>query len=65
MRTSVSYRRWDFRRRLAKAIELLDDPALDALIGAPVAFGDLPARLPELLAPDAPGIATVIDYPAP
>ncbi len=55
--------RWTFGRRLAKAMELLDDPALDVLLTDAAPFADLPARLPDLLAPDAPGIATVIDYP--
>lgn len=54
--------RWSYRRRLEKAMALLDDPALDALIDAEVAFGDLSARLPAILAPGAPGIATVIRY---
>ena len=54
--------RWPYRRRLAKALELLHDPAIDALIATRVAFRNLPDRLPELLAPDAPGIATIIDY---
>lgn len=34
--------RWDFRRRLAKALALLNDAALDALISGETAFGDLP-----------------------
>ncbi len=49
-------------RRLAEAISLLDDPRLDALITGEVAFEDLPARLPEILAPGAPGIATAVRY---
>lgn len=54
--------RWPYRRRLAKALELLNDPALDALIDSEVAFDDLATRMPEILAPDAPGIATIIRY---
>lgn len=62
-RVSPSRRpRWSARRRLAKALELLDDPALDALITGEVAFADLPAALPGILAPGAPGIATIIRY---
>lgn len=34
--------RWDYRRRLAKALDLLLDPALDALISGETAFEDLP-----------------------
>lgn len=54
--------RWSHRRRLAKALELLDDPALDALITDEVAFDNLPGRMPGILAPDAPGVATIIRY---
>ena len=36
--------RWTHRRRLAAALALLDDPALDALLAPAVAFEDLPAR---------------------
>jgi threonine dehydrogenase-like Zn-dependent dehydrogenase len=56
--------RWDHRRRLAKALDLLAAmPALDALITEEVAFDDLPSALPRLLAPGAPGIATAVRYP--
>jgi hypothetical protein len=52
------------RDRLAEALALLADPRLDALITGEVAFEDLPARLPALLARDAPGIATAVRYRA-
>lgn len=54
--------RWDFRRRLATALELLRDDRLDALITQDVAFADLPRELGRILAPGAPGIVTVIRY---
>jgi hypothetical protein len=54
--------RWDYARRLRKALSLLDDPALDALITDEVAFSDLPDQIGEILAPGAPGIATVVRY---
>jgi threonine dehydrogenase-like Zn-dependent dehydrogenase len=54
--------RWTHRRRLEKALQLLDDPALDALIDTEVAFAEVADRLPGLLGPDAPGIAAVIRY---
>lgn len=57
--------RWSHRRRLEAALALLEDPRLDALITEEVAFDDLPRELPRLLAPDAPGLATVIRYPQP
>lgn len=42
--------RWPYRRRLAKALELLRDDRLDALLSPPVPFPELPARMAELLA---------------
>ena len=48
--------------RLALALDALDDPRLDSLITEEVRFCDLPASLPRLLGPDAPGIATRIVY---
>ncbi|HEU0221663.1 MAG TPA: zinc-binding alcohol dehydrogenase [Paracoccaceae bacterium] len=52
------------RGRLAEALALLADPRLDGLITTEIAFEELPARLPALLARDAPGIATAIRYQA-
>jgi threonine dehydrogenase-like Zn-dependent dehydrogenase len=61
---SPSHRpRWSYARRLEKALELLADPRLDALITEEVAFDDLPRELPRLLAPGAPGLATLVRYP--
>ncbi|MEO0679979.1 MAG: zinc-binding alcohol dehydrogenase [Pseudomonadota bacterium] len=55
--------RWSHRRRLDAALRLLAaDPALDGLLTGEVAFDDLPARLPALLAPGAEGIATLVRY---
>jgi len=54
--------RWSHARRLAKALDLLADPRLDALITGEVAFDDLPAALPSLLAPGAAGLTSVIRY---
>ncbi|HUF56941.1 MAG TPA: zinc-binding alcohol dehydrogenase [Thermohalobaculum sp.] len=48
--------------RLAQAIGRLADPRLDRLVTEQVAFSDLPAAIPRLLAPDAPGIATRVVY---
>jgi len=56
--------RWSHARRLAKALDLLRDPALDALIDEPVPFADLPARLPNMLALGAGFRCPVIHYPA-
>lgn len=54
--------RWSFRRRMEKAMALLADQRLDALITDEVAFTDLPAALPRLLAAGAPGLCTVVRY---
>jgi threonine dehydrogenase-like Zn-dependent dehydrogenase len=54
--------RWDFRRRMEAALRLLADPVLDALLTTEIAFDEAPAKLPALLAPDAPGLAPVIRY---
>ncbi|MDI4663386.1 zinc-binding alcohol dehydrogenase [Xanthobacter autotrophicus] len=54
--------RWSHRRRLEKALALLADHALDALITEEVAFDDLPQALPRILADGAEGIATVVRY---
>lgn len=54
--------RWSRRRRLAKALDLLRDGRLDALITEEVAFDDLPGEMPRLLAPHAPGLVTAIRY---
>ena len=42
--------RWTHARRIAKALELLRDPALDALISGDTPFEDLPARYAQILA---------------
>jgi hypothetical protein len=55
--------RWDYRRRLSAALGLLNDPALDALIAPPVAFADLPAKLPEILNPESGVLCQLIRYP--
>jgi threonine dehydrogenase-like Zn-dependent dehydrogenase len=55
--------RWTRRRRLEKALVLLSDARLDALIGEEVPFEALAEALPRLFAPGAPGPATVVRYP--
>jgi NADPH:quinone reductase-like Zn-dependent oxidoreductase len=47
--TPVNRPRWDYAKRMAKALEFLQDDALDALITHEVAFEDLPAKYGELL----------------
>jgi hypothetical protein len=55
--------RWTHRRRLAAALDLLADPRLDALLAPAIAFQDLPARLPGILAPESGVLCQLIDYP--
>jgi len=50
------------RERLAAALDLLAPARLDRLVTGEIAFADLPAALPDLLAEAAPGIATRIVY---
>lgn len=54
--------RWTYARRMAAALRLLDNPALDALVADEIAFDDTPKRMPELLDPAAKGLAPVIRY---
>ena len=62
--SATSAPRWSYRRRLAAALVLLRDPVLDRLIAPPLAFKDLPARLPEVFAADSNVICPLIRYPA-
>ena len=54
--------RWTYARRLAKALQLLRDDRLDALITDEVAFDDLPQKLLHLLDGSAGGLASVVRY---
>jgi hypothetical protein len=64
-RVAPSHRaRWTHARRLAAALGLLADPALDALLAPAIAFEDLPARLPDILAPASGVLCQVVKYPA-
>ena len=51
------------RQRLIQALALLDDPALDNLVTAEVAFGDLPGQIPVLLGPMGGALPPIIRYP--
>ena len=64
-RVAPSHRaRWTFSRRLAAALDLLVDPRLDALIAPAIKFHDLPARLPDILAPRSGVLCQLVTYPA-
>jgi NADPH:quinone reductase-like Zn-dependent oxidoreductase len=56
--------RWSHARRLAAAIGLLSDPALDTLIAPAVDFHDLPAELPRILTGAGGVLCQLIRYPA-
>jgi NADPH:quinone reductase-like Zn-dependent oxidoreductase len=53
---------WTYRRRLEEALRLLDDPVLDALLAPPVAFADLPNKLPDILNPTSGVLCQLIRY---
>ena len=55
--------RWDYRRRLNAALNLLADPRLDALVAEDIAFDDAASALPKILGAGARGLAPVIRYP--
>jgi NADPH:quinone reductase-like Zn-dependent oxidoreductase len=64
-RVAPSHRtRWTHRRRLAAALDLLADPALDVLLAPSVPFHELPLRLPAILGPASGGLCPLIHYPA-
>jgi putative NAD(P)-binding protein len=56
--------RWSHTRRLAAALGLLRDDALDALIAPAVDFHDLPTLLPKILAAPGDVLCPLIRYPA-
>ena len=56
--------RWSRGRRLAKALQLLQNPELDVLVNDQISFADTPAQLPAILAPDARGLPPLIAYPS-
>jgi hypothetical protein len=64
-RVAASHRpRWTSARRLAAALDLLADPALDGLLAPAVPFENLPARLAELLGSETDARCPLIRYPA-
>ena len=64
-RVAPSHRaRWTFRRRLAAALDLLADKRLDALLAPAIDFHELPARLPDILAPRGGVLCQLVSYPA-
>ncbi len=56
-------RRWSHRRRLALALELLRDPALDALVTGESDFADLPRTMERLSGPPDGTLCHAVRYP--
>jgi hypothetical protein len=56
--------RWTYRRRMEKALSLLADPQLDALLAPAIDFHDLPAQLSAVLAASGGAPCPVIRYPS-
>jgi NADPH:quinone reductase-like Zn-dependent oxidoreductase len=54
--------RWDYGRRLAAAIGLLNDERLDALLAPGISFAKLTEALPRILSPQSGTLCQVIDY---
>ena len=54
--------RWDYARRMRKAMELLGEPKLDILLGEEIAFTETPAKLSAVFSGDMTGLAPVIRY---
>ena len=54
--------RWSHGRRLAAALALLADPALDALIAPAVAFEELPGKLAAIFGADSHAVCQLIRY---
>jgi threonine dehydrogenase-like Zn-dependent dehydrogenase len=64
-RVAPSHRpRWTFHRRISAALDLLADPALDALLAPAVEFRTLPSRLPDILASESGVLCQLVAYPA-
>lgn len=53
---------WTHRARLEAALAYTADPRLDALFAPAILFSDLPARLPQILAPGSGILCQRIDY---
>jgi 2-desacetyl-2-hydroxyethyl bacteriochlorophyllide A dehydrogenase len=59
---SAQRARWDHRRRLALALDLLADPRFDALLAPPAPFAELPAVMAELAARPSNVMCQLMSY---
>ncbi len=55
--------RWDYRRRLEKALTLLLDPVFDLFVADDIAFDQTPTELPRVLLSARADLPPVIRYP--
>lgn len=55
-------RGWTYSSRLQAALRLLADERLDQLVTEMISFSDLPPAIPRILAADAPGLVTLVQY---
>ena len=55
--------RWTYRRRLAAALNMLQDPRLDVLLAPAVDFESLPTHLPDILGRQSTVLCQLIRYP--
>jgi threonine dehydrogenase-like Zn-dependent dehydrogenase len=64
-RVAPSHRaRWSTRRRLAAALDLLEDARLDALLAPALGFHELPNLLPDILLPRSGVLCQLVTFPA-
>lgn len=56
--------RWDYRRRILKALQLLDVPVFDLLVSDEIAFADAGREVPAALTGNVAGLSPVIRYEA-
>ena len=54
--------RWSYRRRIEKALDLLQDARFDALVSEEIAFADAVKEFPRVLGAGAKGLAPVVKY---
>ena len=59
---TVQRGRWDYRRRLTKALQLLCDPRLDVLINSESDFEELPQRMADLMNNPGPVLCHRVSY---
>jgi threonine dehydrogenase-like Zn-dependent dehydrogenase len=56
--------RWDYRRRLEKALDLLLDPVFDLFVADEITFEQTPTELPRVLLSGSADLPPVIRYPS-